>query len=772
MRIQHNIMAMSAYRNYTNNVSAMKKNLEKLSSGYKINRAGDDAAGLAISEKMRAQITGLETAQKNAKDGISLVQTAEGALTEVHDMLNRMVELATMSANGTYDNTTDRAQLQKEMDQLNDEINRIADSANFNGIKLLDGSMDAKGNIRGTGSAAAPGSVTSIGIPDVGPTLHTNTILHTGAATGSTGTEFSVDLHDVKFDGKVGDELTITLGEASKATAIKLTVKTAASKGYTAGDIASALTGGAKAANFDITVDGNAFTPGAAAELTIGGGKFTLADGGNGRISFTQKGIPATGSEEVLGGMKVSVSSTPKNPAVTGTITKASATETTAGAAAAAAVYTYSFAGITKVTAGDYDIEIAGKKYTISVTDTEASAASDATKAAKLVADKVVAAITAANDKFADGIGTNTNYTVAAGTGGKITFTASGNGTIAASNAPTGDISIAAQTRTTAHKGDYNTQTTDVKNVAFGGSQRLASTTFTLDASKVKVGDSIIIGGTEYTFSAASADKGNANNKVYIGDMVDADGNLKTGYDLGEIARRISDSAANNTTWTVGVAGSSGKITLTEKTDANGVATGNDAAKGYLKNGLDLTTKEGIAATLGYKAGDAAAVAPDKGSALTLQIGDTADSYNQLKVNIKDMHADRLGKDYQKDADGNYVKDADGELVLDESTDSLDDIRIDNQADAAKAVDVIKRAINQVSDLRGTLGATQNRLDHTINNLSVMTENIQDAESTIRDVDVAEEMMAYTKNNILIQSAQAMLAQANQVPQGVLQLLQ
>ena len=113
MRIQHNIMAMSAYRNYTNNVSAMKKNLEKLSSGYKINRAGDDAAGLAISEKMRAQITGLETAQKNAKDGISLVQTAEGALTEVHDMLNRMVELATMSANGTYDDSVDRKQIQK-----------------------------------------------------------------------------------------------------------------------------------------------------------------------------------------------------------------------------------------------------------------------------------------------------------------------------------------------------------------------------------------------------------------------------------------------------------------------------------------------------------------------------------------------------------------------------------------------------------------------------------------------------------------------------------
>ena len=145
MRIQHNIAAMNAYRNYNNNTSAVTKNLEKLSSGYKINRAGDDAAGLAISEKMRAQISGLQAASKNAKDGISLVKTAEGALQEVHDMLNRMVTLATQSANGTYDNQTDRYQLQKEVNQLKAEIDRIADSSNFNGINLLDGSMSTDG---------------------------------------------------------------------------------------------------------------------------------------------------------------------------------------------------------------------------------------------------------------------------------------------------------------------------------------------------------------------------------------------------------------------------------------------------------------------------------------------------------------------------------------------------------------------------------------------------------------------------------------------------
>ena len=141
MRIQHNIMAMNSYRNYNNNTKALSANLEKLSSGYRINRAGDDAAGLAISEKMRAQITGLDAAKKNAKDANGLVKTAEGALQEVQDMLNRMVYLAEQSANGTYDDDIDRNALQDEVDSLVAEINRIGETANFNGKKLLNGEM-------------------------------------------------------------------------------------------------------------------------------------------------------------------------------------------------------------------------------------------------------------------------------------------------------------------------------------------------------------------------------------------------------------------------------------------------------------------------------------------------------------------------------------------------------------------------------------------------------------------------------------------------------
>ena len=406
MRIQHNIMAMNAYRNYTNNTSALSKNLEKLSSGYKINRAGDDAAGLAISEKMRAQITGLDKAQDNAKDGISLVQTAEGALTEVHDMLNRMYELAEQSANGTFEDGTDRKQLQKEVDQLKSEINRIADSANFNGIKLLDGSMSANGT-------------TSI------------------SGTSTDATKASVDVK--------------------------------------------------------ITADSVFDSAGKRSEL-----------------SFVLKAV-------------------------------------------------------------------------------------------------------ASNSK--DG--------AVVGEDGKVT------------------ISLKQKT-------------------------------------------------------------------------------LYTSEDIQALLSKASAATANVSKDTLEAA-------------QNATVTG---------SGIGKASNAGSWTSL---AKTSAAAQANNGKPLTLQIGDTSDNFNQLRVGIKDCHVAAL---------------------------DLTDMKIGDQDSAAKALDRIKSAINYVSDVRGTLGATQNRLDHTINNLSVMQENIQDAESTIRDTDVADEMMAYTKNNILIQSAQAMLAQANQVPQGVLQLLQ
>ena len=152
MKINHNIQALNAYRNLYQNQFNTSKNLEKLSSGLRINRAADDAAGLAISEKMRSQIRGINQAERNSLDGVSLMQTAEGAMTEIHSMLQRMRELAVQAANDT-NTTSDRQAIQLEIDQLNLEIDSIASKTEFNTRKLLDGSSAADTQFSNTNPA-------------------------------------------------------------------------------------------------------------------------------------------------------------------------------------------------------------------------------------------------------------------------------------------------------------------------------------------------------------------------------------------------------------------------------------------------------------------------------------------------------------------------------------------------------------------------------------------------------------------------------------------
>ena len=498
MRIQHNIMAMNSYRNYTSNTSALAKNLEKLSSGYKINRAGDDAAGLAISEKMRAQITGLSQAQSNAKSGINLVQTAEGALTEVHDMLNRMVKLADQSANGTYDNDVDRANLQKEISQLKSEIDRIADASNFNGIKLLDGSM----------------------------------------SVSTSAKEFDLSNTSGVFGGA---DVAVTAGTKGKY----------------------------------VTGAGVAATKASHANVIV---KYMDADGNANSVTIENVAFGAgAGNDAIMGAIQSNE-----------TLSKLFNVTSAGGATGA--------------------LTIEAKNIGTSATAGKAGVA-------------VVTGVTISNSQADDGSGADATLAIAA---------------------------------------NAKTDGTPAKLNLSGTAQ---------------VGDALNIDGVKYTF--------------------------KNGSD-GSDGKTFSDLSS-----------------LTAAAQLNGIT-------------LNTASTNAVTATKG-------------GKSLTLQIGDTSDDFNKLKVDIQDMHTEALG---------------------------IADVDVSTQAAASQAVDAIKAAINTVSSVRGDLGATQNRLEHTINNLSVMQENIQDAEATIRDVDVAEEMMAYTKNNILVQSAQAMLAQANQVPQGVLQLLQ
>lgn len=172
MVVQHNLNAINANNKMNINVSGTKKATEKLSSGYQINRAGDNAAGLAISEKMRSQIRGLSQATKNANDGISLIQTAEGGLNETHSILQRMRELAVQSANGTYQDDTDREAIQLEVDALKSEIDRIASSTEYNGMKLLDGSLGGSKAV--TEFGAKYGAVSTANTDLVGATITSN----------------------------------------------------------------------------------------------------------------------------------------------------------------------------------------------------------------------------------------------------------------------------------------------------------------------------------------------------------------------------------------------------------------------------------------------------------------------------------------------------------------------------------------------------------------------------------------------------------------------
>lgn len=544
MRIQHNIAALNSYRQLGTNNNAVSKNLEKLSSGYRINRAGDDAAGLAISEKMRAQITGLETAQKNANDGISLVQTAEGALTEVHSMLNRMVELADQSANGTYQDAVDRENLQKEMDSLKSEINRISESTNFNGINLLDGSLSKSG-------------------------------------------------------GNISSNLEVSTSKV--------------------------VTGSSKSGNF-----------------TDGAGK---ADAGD-TVSYTVAWTDANGEE--------------KSTTVHLTVNETS----------------------DKLVAKD------GTEYTL---DSQTAKKGDL-QAAILAELKKNSDLTSSFNIETDTDALKFTSTVAGANGAKI------------------DALQMVSSDTT--------NLVEADGIASGAVQGQ-------DAYQ-------IVDFSKITAVAANATSEDINNSVF-----EIDGKKFVFAQNG-----VTDEQLKNVASDVTVIKLAGNQYATA--DAKNVATTISRVTGKEFEVSAGDSNAGISANaIIYKGKDVLSASGKQG--LTLQIGDTSADFNQLTVSVDSMDVNSLG---------------------------LSGVDISTQSGAKAAVDVIKNAINKVSSTRGDLGAIQNRLEHTINNLSVTTENMTAAESRIRDVDMASEMMAYTKNNILVQASQSMLAQANQQPQGVLQLLQ
>ena len=731
MRINHNIAAMNTYGKLTANNSATAKSLEKLSSGLKINRAGDNAAGLAISEKMRAQIRGLDQASTNASDAISLIQTAEGSLSETHSILQRMKELATQSANDT-NTTSDRAEIQKEINQLSSEINRIGNTTEFNTRLLLNGGTEvdnkatasAKTLVGGlsvgdvNGTATVPVGTAGTGLSDVAAhltsgaiTLATadgastlaigNTTLTINWDNGVTGAYTAADITGV--NGGAGTaSLALDRGstQANAATAIAAALNAIVSNADYTGDLKGAtFSANGTAVEASISTNTAAANANALAfTATAGGGTaFIVAQTGN--DVATQVGASVAGSVSGVDGIRAN-----------GNIR---------------------FNTGTGVPAEGTSITLANQ--TIAFYDSTSGnfADADAAKTA-LSADKVVdingltsGTETAARIVAAVNAAPITGYTVAVdGTNSdQVNVTATSEG-------PSGLLSTQI-----ANIHNVNTASAATGSVTFSGVPS--------EDSKVTIGSKSF--GFYDSSSGKYADAAAAKTALGTDFVIDAK-NLTTADSVKNAVMaygpQITDVVMSD--------GGVGKITVTA------------ATAGAAGNQIKLTVPEKT--TSGFDA--------------KFQIG--ANSNQSMQIDMSDMRSQALditsntgsasvtadnGKVAYYTATSNVTNGTDNtntEFALDVSTHDK----------ATAAISVLSDAIQTVSAERSKMGAYQNRLEHTINNLGTSSENLSAAESRIRDVDMAKEMMEFQKNNILSQAATSMLAQANQQPQGVLQLLQ
>ena len=624
MVVQHNMQAMNANRMLNVTTSTQAKATEKLSSGYKINRAADDAAGLTISEKMRKQIKGLDRASTNAEDGVSAVQTAEGALTEVHSMLQRMNELAVQASNGT-NSESDRSAIQDEIDQLTTEIDRVAETTKFNETYLL------KGNTAGTSSdinvaahdAGLAGKLTENG--NGKSTFKLDKALEDGSKVTIAGKEYTIGQGKSKdsYDSvaNVGNKLlsagdSVTVGTTTKTLTDNVSIASATTHTYEDGDTVTTQDG--KTYTFDKTggnkwmLNGQDATAEGKAALTAAGNTITLAAGG------THTVVAALDKGEVS-----------------------------------------SFG----------------------------------------LADKKASTVAAATS---DG---NTAITIAEGTssvkvGGKeITAVAAGFAADSFSNIKDGIMGSAAGKKVTIAdiKGNGGTTYKIVENSEDEDAEKGELTRESIIA-KIKEGDQVTYtdkGGTERKFTAAGVEPVKENT-------ITADAAYKL------IANELTKASSIGTD-----AGKEAKV----------VDKGNGIFE--IQQGK-VDVKDALS--------------------FSLHVGADADMTNKINVDIETMSAAGLG------IKGLNVKD-------------------DTGIAATYAIDSIADAVAKVSSQRSALGAVQNRLEHTIANVDNVVENTTSAESRIRDTDMAETMVEYSKNNILAQAGQSMLAQANQSNQGVLSLL-
>ncbi|MDR1376131.1 MAG: flagellin [Synergistaceae bacterium] len=755
--VNHNIPALQTYNAVNATTNSLQKSIQKLSTGLRINSAADDAAGLAISEKMRAQIRGLDRAVANSQDGISMIQTAEGALNETHSILQRMRELSVQAANDTL-TQQDRAYIQLELDQLREEVTRIGNTTQFNKKKLLDGSaavlwstdnLDTKAIVNGGLRV-----IDQFGQKDAAEgNYKINIKAKAGVAEAQKTNVFRIKHETGEIITANAGVSTLTAGYTGSRTEAKNnTVVTANGSGLDE-DFLKGLVSGVSNGNWNVVVEDAVYN--------------AAGDSGKGELTLTlTAGAPDT---SYLGADGVAASAVKGTNATTVVINTAGG-KLTAEDGGGDELGTLNFRALTAA-----EMQSIGTAVTSAATGFKLFSAGASGANAGFT-------VTATADDASTGFKTGTSVTYNFQTTdvrGNLTVTLlGGQGTIGFSTdfAAIGDIAMG-DTKLRDLQQFWNSEgrflLDDPQTITITqGNGKLASFTLygddTVGVMVQKLNEAIGNGLGQNTWASGFAEfvpllktmptagALTAPGTVVIRSVVPgADGRLSFSGDE-DLMKALGLSVlqeAKESTYTVTITDAHDS----SKTLVNAVTVTGNKLIGLVHSNIDVVFDAMIGVTVTNKIPDATTgfflygTAPAAGTDTFLHLADNTTVYQiganegeDMGVNIGDMRAEALG---------------------------LNRVLVTDRESAARSITIIDNAIDKVSMQRAKLGAYQNRLEHTITNLTVAGENLTAAESRIRDTDMAKEMMNFTKLQIMLQAGTSMLAQANALPQNVLSLL-
>ncbi|NHN33872.1 flagellin N-terminal helical domain-containing protein [Paenibacillus agricola] len=938
MRINHNMSSINTHRILTDNSALMQKSTEKLSSGLRINRAGDDAAGLAISEKMRGQIRGLDQASRNAQTGISLIQTTEAALSTTHNILQRMRELAVQASSDSYTNS-DRSQIQKEVDQLKSEIDRVAYTSEFNTKKLLDGSLTAAKSLQGTKVVSTVIDTVDF-LGTAGKTIGGSSITERGSVQTVTGhgyseTGFNELDEKIRIITGINDHFTFNINGATNISGAF--IEASAGDGYTQSQFAFAVEQAINAAlklsgllveknQVQVSIVDNKLvvtTKEAGDKTTFSMGSGTLDRSALSEMGFRGYQDKIAGTLDMSAGIQITTGTTSGQFSVnigsgSATITLADNTSytlhtlqteiqnqldtsfgtgvimvdneggklgltamvkssvfnvsTSAGlsnlfglsantsggiiqsGSVVSAVGTNSFMGYSEgifIGSGINDqlalsvdggeirtLTLSSKLYTTKkdlVNEINNQLGSDASLVGKVQArltdenkiefesastgtsSAVVILNPAASDQSALGaigygvIAGNISGTNNIGAGVDLSGVANnldqyklnvilGNKSATINLLDQPNIERATSlgsgltTRDAIVKGlqaeldsAFGSGAIHVSTQVSGNGETLRLTTITA-AAKFSVSSLGGASGASTLFDASlaagskiEAAVGTTPTNIRITGTDAVDQNLATNTKLMELTDHNHNNLALDVGNVITFAGTQGgkgfSSTLVVRSDSTvgdllalmrsaeafqGASVGLDLSKGT----ISIDGKKGAQHDLSNLKLSATRSATD-----ATPVGEFNRPFGGFDVIQQAQDAARDSSLLIQVGANQGIVDSVDVSSADTTSLRLTNIDVSTSSQARWAIAVIDNAVERISDERAKLGAIQNRLENSVTNLSIFSENLTASESRIRDIDMAKETMSYTKNNILTKASQAMLSQANQQPQQVLMLL-